>query len=342
MDSTKIHFLNVGHGDCTIIEHPSGRLTMIDINNSTTLPEDDEVALAEAKGLSLSQFRAGTAISRSWEEYYRSLLVDPRESWRDNFGGRLLFRYIQTHPDMDHMSGLASLFWGEKVPLGNFWDYGHAKTFSEAGFDKNHYDWNDWLAYMQLRQGNHGDGTNHTVIKRLRDEAGDYWTEDGLTILGPTRDLIDYCDRIEKYNNSSYVLRLDYGGRRLILPGDAEKPAWDSIEADFDEADLVCDVLKAAHHGRESGYSETAVEAMNPDFVICSVGKKPSTDASDEYRSHGATVLSTRYNGTITAQIWTDGEIRIEDHNGDRLHSLPPLGPGRRVSRRLAAGEARL
>jgi hypothetical protein len=30
----RVHFLNVGHGDCTIISHPSGRLTMIDINNS--------------------------------------------------------------------------------------------------------------------------------------------------------------------------------------------------------------------------------------------------------------------------------------------------------------------
>lgn len=325
MDSTKIHFLNVGHGDCTIIEHPSGRLTMIDINNSKALPEDDEVALAEAKGLSLSQFRMGSALSKSWEEYYKGLLVDPREYWRANFGGRVLFRYVQTHPDMDHMSGLASFFWGEQVPLGNFWDYDHAKTFSEAGFDKSRYDWNDWLTYRQLRQGNHGDGTNHTVIKRLRDEAGDYWTEDGLTILGPTQDLIDYCDRIEKYNNSSFVLRLDYGGRRVILPGDAEKPAWDSIEAECDEADVACDILKAAHHGRESGYSESAVSAMAPDFVICSVGKKPDQDASDEYRRHGAKVLSTRSQGTITVRIWADGEIWIDSSAGERLETIAPL-----------------
>jgi competence protein ComEC len=326
MDSTKIHFLNVGHGDCTIIEHPSGRLTMIDINNSKTLPEDDEVALAEAKGLTLAQFRSASMVSKSWEEYYRSLLVDPRDYWRTNFAGRLLFRYFQTHPDMDHMSGLASMFWGEKVPLGNFWDYDHEKTFIESEFDKGRYDWNDWLAYAQLRQGNHGDGTSHMVMKRLRDETGEYWTEDGLTILGPTQDLIDYCDRIETWNNSSFVLRLDYGGRRVILPGDAEKPAWDNIEAHFDEDDLACDLLKAAHHGRESGYSESAVDVMSPDFVICSVGKKPSTDASDEYRSHGATVLSTRFNGTITVQIWADGEIWINDRNGAQLHSLPPLG----------------
>ena len=30
----RVHFLNVGHGYCTIIKHPSGRLTMIDVNNS--------------------------------------------------------------------------------------------------------------------------------------------------------------------------------------------------------------------------------------------------------------------------------------------------------------------
>ncbi|HKP99795.1 MAG TPA: hypothetical protein VJ735_05640 [Actinomycetes bacterium] len=28
-----MHFLNVGHGDCTFVDLPSGRLMMIDINN---------------------------------------------------------------------------------------------------------------------------------------------------------------------------------------------------------------------------------------------------------------------------------------------------------------------
>jgi hypothetical protein len=35
-----MHFLNVGHGDCTIIEHPSGRLSMIDVNNSQDYDTD--------------------------------------------------------------------------------------------------------------------------------------------------------------------------------------------------------------------------------------------------------------------------------------------------------------
>src|SRR5690242_19675308 len=36
----KVHLLNVGHGDCTVIEHPSGRLTMIDVNNSQDYDSD--------------------------------------------------------------------------------------------------------------------------------------------------------------------------------------------------------------------------------------------------------------------------------------------------------------
>jgi len=44
----RVHFLNVGHGDCTIIKHPSGRLTMIDVNNSQDFdPETFAEELAE-------------------------------------------------------------------------------------------------------------------------------------------------------------------------------------------------------------------------------------------------------------------------------------------------------
>jgi hypothetical protein len=74
-----VHFLNVGHGDCTFVELPTGRLMMIDINNSKTLPDDDVAALAASRRLSLHEFkRLGSyAGLRSWKNYYESLLVDP-------------------------------------------------------------------------------------------------------------------------------------------------------------------------------------------------------------------------------------------------------------------------
>src|SRR5438132_1700669 len=48
---TTIHFLNVGHGDCTIIEHASGNITMIDINNSDSLDDDTRRELAKEYGI---------------------------------------------------------------------------------------------------------------------------------------------------------------------------------------------------------------------------------------------------------------------------------------------------
>src|SRR5262249_5235076 len=154
------------------------------------------------------------------------------------------------------------------------------------------------------------------ALNLLRGNTGDYWSGDGIEILSPTQDLIIECNKKDSYNNCSYVVKITHAGRTVILPGDAEASAWNSILEDPGPDSIKCDVLKASHHGRESGYHEDAVDAMSPDAVICSVGKKPSTDASDEYASHGATVLSTRYNGTIKMTIWDDGDVWICNHKG--------------------------
>ncbi len=55
----KIHFLNVGHGDCTIIEHHIGNITMIDINNSKTLRWKGNIILSiqnDGQGIISSQY----------------------------------------------------------------------------------------------------------------------------------------------------------------------------------------------------------------------------------------------------------------------------------------------
>lgn len=324
----ELHFLNVGHGDCTFIKFDSGRLAMIDVNNSKSLPANDVEALAEARGLTTQEFRE-TVFERAgyqtWEEYYRSLLVDPYDFYVEHFGTSSIFRYIQTHPDLDHMSGLHRFFFQELVTLNNFWDTANTKTGSKDDFLGTRYDYRDWEAYQALRAGTSGDGTSHKVFHNLQGEVGSFWAQDGVAIWGPTQTLVDVCNLIETWNNSSYVLRLAYGGRTVVLPGDAGITEWEAICDSIGEDAMSTDILKAAHHGRESGYSARATSAMSPSIVICSVGKKPSTDASDEYAAHGATVLSTRFHGSIQVQIWFDGEVWVNDHAGNRIATLPPL-----------------
>jgi competence protein ComEC len=327
--SLEVHFLNVGHGDCTLVEFPSGRLAMIDINNSKTLPTGDEAALAAHAGVPLSVFRgAGLSRSaiptRSWEDYYRSLLVDPYDYFSTTFPGRGLFRYIQTHPDLDHLSGLHNFFIDKKVAVQSFWDTANTKVKRRRDF-LDEQGWLDWQAYQYLRDETNRPGERPNVPRPLRGERGSYWVQDHITILSPSWDLVKECNKDESWNNASYVLRIDYGDRRVILPGDAEGPAWSSMLDELGTRALACDVLKAPHHGRESGYHDEAAAAMDPKIVVCSVGKKPDQDASDEWAARGAEVLSTRFHGTIRIQIDPDGEVFVYNHKDELIQHLPRL-----------------
>lgn len=328
----KFHLLNVGHGDCTFVELPSGRLMLIDINNSKSLSETQLRVLASQENMTLDNFRrfGSYSLNKSWEEYYEGLLVDPVEYHRNVLGSKDIFRYIQTHPDMDHMSGINRLFFEEKINLYNFWNIKHSKTKTKEDFENSSHDYSDWLAYMKLTQGSGPNdlGTNNKsikVINNLRFSSSQYWADDSIDVLSPSISLRDTEDAKSNWNNISYVLRFSHGGRTVILAGDAEKEAWDSIIEDVNKTALSCDVLKAAHHGRKSGYHEPAVDIMNPSVVIASIGKKPESDAHNDYKNKGADVFSTRSKGTITATIWDDGELWIDDSFGNRLKTLPAL-----------------
>lgn len=316
----KIHFLNVGHGDCTVIEHPSGHLTMIDINNGddldawsaseiaeeTSSPYDNlMLPLAETTGMR----RAGILKTAGYEIG----LTNPIEFLASHYPGRPLFRYVQSHPDLDHMRGLAALR-DHGISIGNFWDTNHSKTtefISESDED-------DWAAYEGLQAGT-WNGTAHTVLRLERGSTGQFYNKnelgmdggDGIHILAPTPALTTAANESGNSNNLSYVLWLQYQGIKVVLGGDAEDAVWQSIFEKYG-SNLKCHVLKASHHGRDSGYHQEAVKAMSPEYTIVSVGKKPSTDASNKYRQYSNNVWSTRWRGTITLTINDDGSASID------------------------------
>ncbi|WP_143267070.1 hypothetical protein [Amycolatopsis thailandensis] len=237
--------------------------------------------LAETYNLTKYEFKSRLATpTRTFEQKYSSMLVDPYEYHQEKLEGRPIFRYIQTHPDMDHLSGLYNFFWAKKVPLENFWDTNNNKSIPDSEFTGSRYSLEDWLAYRLLRQGYNYDANVESeektvvAISPTRNDSASFWKEDGITILSPTDELVDSCNANGvEYNNCSYVLRIDYAGRRVILPGDAVEDAWTDIYINYSASELKCDVLKAAHHGRRSGFHELAVADMSPSAVVCSVGK---------------------------------------------------------------------
>lgn len=111
----KIHFLNVEEGDCSIIQHNNGHVTMIDIccgNVDTKEMKPQLYPLSESlKGIN------GNFNQKSYP-------TNPIEYLKEH-QIKSIFRYIQTHPDMDHMDGLYNLV--NTVPIQNFWDTANLK-----------------------------------------------------------------------------------------------------------------------------------------------------------------------------------------------------------------------
>jgi competence protein ComEC len=317
---TKIHFLNVGHGDCTIIEHASGRITMVDINNSDSLDSDTRRELAEEYGITgidyvMKSYLADTLRESFRRKYlaevgYNVPLTDPVSYFQFYWPGQPIFRYIQTHPDCDHLRGLNRLR-QERIPILNFWDTANSREINDLSTN----DQVEWQEYQRLRSSTE----NPRVFRLDRETAHNkYWnkdddggTGDGIYVLAPTPELTNAANKCDDPNGHSYALWLQYGNYKVVLGGDCNESAWQSIWQKYGTT-LRCNVLKASHHGRASGFHLESVKAMHPEFTIVSVGKKPSTDASNRYRVYTSKeVWSTRWRGNIVLTINDNGAATI-------------------------------
>jgi competence protein ComEC len=235
---------------------------------------------------------------------------------KKTYPGQSLFRFILTHPDLDHMRGLKRLH--EYVGFTNFWDTAHTKPAPSVW--KGTADQEDWKFYQSLRKGQVTGPTVLTPTRGARafawalDESGNLGG-DNMEILSPTPALVNECNKEEKSNDLSLVLRVRHDTRSILLPGDAETAAWQNMVAHYGKG-LKSDYLKASHHGRDSGYDLDALKLIDPRIVFVSVGRKPDTDASSKYRQQCPKVASTRYHGNIELQFFDDSSFKwLVDRN---------------------------
>ena len=131
----ELYFLKVGNGDCTIIKLPDGNLMMVDICNG------------RGKNLELTNpVDYVLHLTPSWTLYTWLHPDAPIPQWAKP----KLSPYVQTHPDMDHMDGLAAL--KEKCSIHNFWDTRNEKPPPDFNSPHSKGSPEDWKAYQELRK----------------------------------------------------------------------------------------------------------------------------------------------------------------------------------------------
>lgn len=227
--------ISVGDGDMFYIKHGSDNFTIIDCCMSE---EDRSAIVAELK----SESR-----------------------------GKSVHRFISTHPDDDHISGL--IYLNNQMNLLNFYCVKNkvTKPVRTDDFDE----------YCSLRDNS--DKVFHLFkgcSRKWMSEGNDERGSSGINILWPItsnefyKAALQEAEEGESPNNISIIMKYTIdGGAKILWMGDLESDFMDNI-VDEITFELV-DVLFAPHHGRDSGKVPTKwLEAMNPKIVI--IGEAPS------------------------------------------------------------------
>lgn len=283
------HYLNVGEGDCSIIEHPSGHVTVVDVSCAEAEVEEEPEKIAKSFGES--------KIGGNFRQ--KESPVNPIAYLKER-GINSIFRFIATHPDMDHLDGIRDLF--EEFGPVNFWDTDNEeeKDFEETEFQK--FNEEDWEFYKSLRDGQPEDNPKRLTL--YANAEGKYYNQnedgsnggDGIQILAPTEELLKQAIEAGDYNDASYVILYRSNGGRILLCGDSHDNTWDYILKNHKADVKNVEILVAPHHGRKSDRSYDFLDVVSPKLTFFGNAKSEHLAYGPWYNRNLAVITNNQAN----------------------------------------------
>ncbi len=231
---------------------------------------------------------------------------------------RRLDLVILTHPHEDHVAGLAMLVQRYRVAA--------IAENGMLGAGPGDAAFRSWLRGAR--------------VSTQRLAAGDRLSLDDLPIAvrWPIRGEVPARSPSvgRAINDTSIVLDLRYGHRRMLLTGDIEDDVDPRLLASGIGNGQQLDVLKVAHHGSRTATSEAWLDALRPRVAMVSAGTgnpygHPAPETIARLRAHGAQVLRTDLDGDL--QVSTDGDDLRTGTSGGRPVAAGPLSRAIEASR---------
>ncbi len=211
------------------------------------------------------------------------------------FFDRSIDMVIATHPDKDHIAGLASVFRLYDVDY-----FINSELQSETKYD------------TALQES----VSNESGLTRITARAGERFILDKthgvyIDVLFPSSTTTDY----EETNEASMITRLVYGNQSFLLTGDAYTSNEDYV-VDMYGDKIKSTVLKIGHHGSKTSSGEKFLLTVLPEYAIVSAGKNntyghPKPEIIERFENIGSHILSTIDHGTIS--FITDGTVMYVD-----------------------------
>ncbi len=335
--SYKVHYLDVGQGNCVVVELPKGKTMIIDGGS-------------DMFGEKLTQFLRDKNISK----------ID---------------YMIATHADTDHIGGLNYLF--DKFEIVNIFRpmqiAGTEVLYSSSSGDDYHkfevYEHEDLKEiYETLGSKKFVEATSERYrefIRNIYDETytldGEVYKSnvtvfyDGLKIAGSgfefeffaplkASDEVNFADTTntsgfltktysnDDSNNSSAIFLLNILGDKYFFSGDASAAEETENHLKFEETDFVLslsqserqrlsgvDVYLVAHHGSEYSSSKLMLDLINPKFAVVSVGKNNFGHPNENIISRLKSLDALKSDGLI--KTLDDGTITFSNVNGEVVYA---------------------
>jgi competence protein ComEC len=330
MADFEVTFVDVGHGDATLIKMPGERYMLVDVYR--------------CPGQGIDLFK---------------LLDDVLPEGDD--GRKRLDVLVITHAHDDHITGIGDLY--DRYQVVELWLPQHAKKLQKVA--GNYADFERVVDEHPEEQKPVVKGSR-SVFRTFGDDGGvsvRCFSPPGY--IDPTEDL-DEEEMKRVVHENCIVLKISYAGYSVILTGDSNKPCWERVVGYYEgrEDETGVEVLKAqnlhaSHHGSRTFVkdskddAEPYLEALNvidPEDVIISVGldskhDHPHDDMVEIYNDQvGAeNVLQTFIEGTMRLEVEADGTARLvtddalrydgygwdddDDGGGGGKRSVPPAAP---------------
>ena len=256
-----VHSYAVGNGDMFSIRHGSDNCTIIDCSISEE--------------------------NRDW-------LLERIDNQRE---GKGVTRFMSTHPDQDHIMGLAAL--DDHIGIVNFYVVNNGATKDDET--------DDFKRYKQLRDGDHAFYISINCERRWMNQGDEERGSSGINIRWPITSNKHFIAALEDAgngrspNNISPVITYSLdGGVDMAWFGDLETDFMEKIKDEISWPDV--DILFAPHHGRDSGkIPKEILDEMDPKIVV--VGEAPS-DNLNYYRNYNTITQNSA--GSIYFECFAD------------------------------------
>ena len=261
-DHFRVTFLDVGQGDSAVVELPDGQVVLID------------------GGAAYERFDMGRGVVAPF-------------LW--NRGIHAIDQVIGTHPQLDHVGGLAWVV--RHFIVKRYWGSGETR---------------EELFYQRLQQALDDRGVQEQVAREGQEIVSSESCR--MVVLNPPFDrhrdvpLHDNHESGHVLNNRSVVTRLSCGNHTMLFAADVERDGLSRMLRSPSHGPI--EVLKVPHHGAVSSLNREWLASLHPQYAVFSAGRHnpyrhPAAEVLDAYASENSTVLRTDRDGGV----WFTGAV---------------------------------